>query len=46
MARRAREKLRERRLKDRPRGCIHHRITAEVLRGEGRRCGRACDDER
>jgi hypothetical protein len=28
MARRAREKLRERRLKERPRCCIHHLIAA------------------
>ncbi|GJN17993.1 hypothetical protein PR202_gb05104 [Eleusine coracana subsp. coracana] len=40
MARRAREKLRERRLKERPRGCIQHRIAAGgVVRRKARTGG-------
>jgi len=34
MARRAREKLRDRRLKERPRCCIHNRIAARLGREE------------
>jgi len=34
MARRAREKLRDRRLKERPRCCIHNRIAVRLGREE------------